>query len=128
MSCLNAAEALAKSGINARVIDPFTVKPLDVKLIIEHGNPCGGRVVVVENHYQQGGLGEAVLSVLAEQRNFVVKHLYVPQCHIPVHPPFIDMFGVSAKRVINAAEASVQNSATNNILHLHLFLLLLRIF
>ena len=50
--CLNAAEALAKSGINARVIDPFTVKPLDAKLIIEHGNACGGRVVVVEDHYQ----------------------------------------------------------------------------
>ena len=50
--CLNAAEELAKNGINARVIDPFTVKPLDAALIIEHGNACGGRVVVVEDHYQ----------------------------------------------------------------------------
>lgn len=50
--CLNAAGELAKAGINARVIDPFTVKPLDVELIVENGRACNGRIVVVEDHYQ----------------------------------------------------------------------------
>lgn len=104
--CLNAAAELEKSGVHACVIDPFTVKPLDAALIIEHGRACGGRVVVVEDHYQQGGLGEAVLSALAEHRDFVVKHLYVPT--VPRSGPpavLIDMFGISARHVVNAANA-----------------------
>lgn len=50
--CLSAAQQLEKECITARVIDPFTVKPLDTDLILEHGKQCGGRVVVVEDHYQ----------------------------------------------------------------------------
>lgn len=50
--CLAAAEELEKDCITARVIDPFTVKPLDVELIIEQGKQCCGRIVVVEDHYQ----------------------------------------------------------------------------
>lgn len=49
---LKAAEELEKSGIHCRVIDPFTVKPLDQEGIIKHGAQCGGRVVVVEDHYK----------------------------------------------------------------------------
>ncbi|XP_011182511.1 transketolase-like protein 2 [Zeugodacus cucurbitae] len=104
--CLNAAAELEKTGVHARVIDPFTIKPLDAELIIENGRAVGGRVVVVEDHYQQGGLGEAVLSVLAEQRDFVVKHLYVP--NVPRSGPpnvLIDMFGISARHVVNAVAA-----------------------
>ncbi|XP_052837206.1 transketolase-like protein 2 [Drosophila gunungcola] len=101
--CLAAADQLEKNCITVRVIDPFTVKPLDAELIIEHGKQCGGRVVVVEDHYQQGGLGEAVLSALAGERNFVVKHLFVPT--VPRSGPpsvLIDMFGISARHVVNA--------------------------
>ncbi|KAH8318899.1 hypothetical protein KR074_011508 [Drosophila pseudoananassae] len=101
--CLSAADQLEKNCITARVIDPFTIKPLDAALIIEHGKQCGGRVVVVEDHYQQGGLGEAVLSALAGERNFVVKHLYVPT--VPRSGPpsvLIDMFGISARHVVAA--------------------------
>ncbi|XP_017003708.3 transketolase-like protein 2 [Drosophila takahashii] len=101
--CLAAADQLEKKCITVRVIDPFTIKPLDAELIIEHGKQCGGRVVVVEDHYQQGGLGEAVLSALAGERNFVVKHLFVPT--VPRSGPptvLIDMFGISARHVVNA--------------------------
>ncbi|XP_030562137.1 transketolase-like protein 2 [Drosophila novamexicana] len=107
--CLSAAEQLEKECITARVIDPFTVKPLDVELILEHGKQCGGRVVVVEDHYQQGGLGEAVLSALAEHRNFVVKHLFVPT--VPRSGPpavLIDMFGISARNIVCAVNNIVK--------------------
>ncbi|KAL5273652.1 TKT family protein [Megaselia abdita] len=102
--CLAAAEQLAKAGIHARIIDPFTVKPLDSDLIVKEGQFCGGRVVVVEDHYREGGLGEAVLSALAEHRNFVVKHLYVPR--VPRSGPptvLIDMFGISSRSIVAAA-------------------------
>ncbi|KAH8296046.1 hypothetical protein KR054_001024 [Drosophila jambulina] len=102
--CLEAAERLEEDCITARVIDPFTVKPLDVALIVKHGRLCKGRIVVVEDHYQQGGLGEAVLSALADQRNFVVKHLYVPT--VPRSGPaavLLDMLGISSRSIYKAA-------------------------
>uniref|UniRef100_A0A6P4EXP8 transketolase n=1 Tax=Drosophila rhopaloa TaxID=1041015 RepID=A0A6P4EXP8_DRORH len=104
--CLAAAERLEEDCITARVIDPFTVKPLDVRLIVKHGKLCGGRIVVVEDHYQQGGLGEAVLSALADSRNFVVKHLYVPT--VPRSGPpavLMDMFGISSRSIFKASLA-----------------------
>lgn len=50
--CLTAAAELEKSGVHARVLDPFTVKPLHKALIVEHAAQCGGRIVVVEDHYK----------------------------------------------------------------------------
>lgn len=100
---LNAATELEKSGVHCRVLDPFTVKPLDNEAIVQNAAQCGGRIVVVEDHYKQGGLGEAVLSAVAGQRNVVVKHLGVEE--IPRSGPptvLIDMFGISARCVVAA--------------------------
>ncbi|XP_058458508.1 transketolase-like protein 2 [Malaya genurostris] len=100
---LNAATELEKSGVHARVLDPFTVKPLDKESILQNALQCGGRIIVVEDHYKQGGLGEAVLSAVAEQRNVVVKHLGVEQ--IPRSGPptvLIDMYGISARCIVVA--------------------------
>jgi len=60
---LAAAEKLAEEGINAEVIDPVTVKPLDEDLIIASAKKTGA-VVTAENCSVNGGLGEAVASVL----------------------------------------------------------------
>lgn len=100
---LNAAGELEKSGVHARVLDPFTIKPLDRDAIITNAAQCGGRIVVVEDHYREGGLGEAVLSAVADRRNMVVKHLFVPT--VPRSGPptvLIDMFGISARHVVAA--------------------------
>jgi transketolase len=102
---LNAAEQLEKSGVNVRVMDPFTIKPLDRAAIVKNAQQCGGRIVVVEDHYREGGLGEAVLSAVADQRNVVVKHLFVPT--VPRSGPpavLIDMFGISARHVVEATQ------------------------
>ncbi|XP_054740523.1 transketolase-like protein 2 [Anastrepha obliqua] len=101
--CLAAAADLEKKGIKVRVIDPFTIKPLDAGLIMANGRACNGRIIVVEDHYQQGGLGEAVLSALAIERDMEVKHLYVPE--VPRSGPpttLIDMFGISSRHIIEA--------------------------
>jgi transketolase len=42
------------TGIEARILDPFTVKPLDCEAVVKHARAAGGRVVVVEDHYQAG--------------------------------------------------------------------------
>lgn len=100
---LKAADELAAAGVNARVLDPFTIKPLDQQAVIENAKAVGGRVVVVEDHYAQGGLGEAVLSVLAETPRVVVKHLAVRE--VPRSGPptvLIDTFGLSARHIVKA--------------------------
>ena len=51
-----AADALAESGIRVRIIDPFTIKPLDASTIVNSAKQTGGRVVVVEDHYPEGTL------------------------------------------------------------------------
>jgi transketolase len=73
---LEAADSLAQEGIEARVVDLYSVKPVDADTLRECVEATQGRVVVVEDHWPEGGLGEAVLSALAgEQLQFV--HLAV---------------------------------------------------
>ena len=63
---LQAAEMLAKDGINARVINIHTIKPLDKDLVIKAAKETG-KIVTVEEHSVIGGLGSAVCDVLSEQ-------------------------------------------------------------
>jgi transketolase len=64
-ACLEAAERLARSGVHLRVIDAYSVKPIDVETLRAAAADTGGRLVVVEDHYPQGGLGAAVMEALA---------------------------------------------------------------
>ena len=49
-----AADALAKEGVNIRVVDPFTLKPIDKDLLIKSAKATGGRLLTVEDHYPEG--------------------------------------------------------------------------
>lgn len=62
---VKAADALKASGINARVIDMHTIKPLDQELVLKAAKETG-RIVTAEEHSVIGGLGEAVASFLSE--------------------------------------------------------------
>jgi transketolase len=64
--CLAAAERLAGDGIAARVLDLYSVKPVDRDALVDAVRATGGRMVVVEDHYPQGGLGAAVLEALGD--------------------------------------------------------------
>ena len=59
---LKAADALAEEGVEARVVDLYSIKPLDVETLQSLSMP----IVTVEDHFPEGGLGEAVLSAFAE--------------------------------------------------------------
>lgn len=100
-----ASVELAKAGINVRILDPFTIKPIDKQAIIRNAKECGGRIVTVEDHYAQGGIGEAVLSAVAEERDIVVKMLAVPK--VPRSGPpnaLLDYYGLSAKHIVTAVQ------------------------
>jgi len=102
---LKAAQTLAEEGVGVRVLDPFTIKPLDAKLIIDNAKQCGRRVVTVEDHYPEGGLGDAVASVLAQHpgEKILLKKLAVTG--VPRSGPsavLLDTFGISANCVAQA--------------------------
>jgi len=63
---LKAADALAAEGVNARVIDLYSVKPVDGETLRSAAEATGGRFVTAEDHWPEGGLGEAVLSAFAD--------------------------------------------------------------
>lgn len=65
VEALEAAEILEKEGIHARVVDMFTVKPIDVDLVVDCAKQTGC-IVSAENHNIYGGLGSAVAETLAE--------------------------------------------------------------
>jgi transketolase len=63
---LKAADALAEEGIAARVIDAYSIKPIDADTILAAVEATGGRLVTIEDHWPEGGLGDAVLEVVAD--------------------------------------------------------------
>ena len=66
---LAAADALADDDISARVIDLYSIKPLDVATLRDAVEATHGRFVTVEDHWAEGGLGDAVLAALADEEN-----------------------------------------------------------
>jgi transketolase len=63
---LKAADTLAEDGIAARVIDLYSLKPVDTATLEAAAEASGGKLVTVEDHWPEGGLGDAVLAALAD--------------------------------------------------------------
>ena len=64
---LKAAEQLAAEGIEARVIDLYSVKPVDGETLRAAAESTGGRILTVEDHWPEGGIGDAVLEALSDE-------------------------------------------------------------
>src|SRR5437867_10569429 len=93
--------------INVRVIDAYFVKPIDAAALVDAVRATGGRLCVVEDHWVEGGLGEAVLAALAESgvtreiERFV--HLAVRDMPGSGKPAeLLDAAGISARHIVNA--------------------------
>jgi transketolase len=63
---LKAADQLASEGIDARVIDLYSVKPADGETLRAAAEATGGRILTVEDHWPEGGIGDAVLEALSD--------------------------------------------------------------
>jgi len=97
---LDACDQLAGEGISVRVIDLFSVQPIDAETLKEAARATGGLVVTVEDHYAHGGLGDAVLSALASERVAVHKLAVrgIPRSGAPEE--LLDRFGISARHIV----------------------------
>ena len=73
---IKAGETLAAEGINARIINMSTVKPIDEELVLAAAKECG-KIITCEEHSVVGGLGEAVCSFLSENYPTSVRRIGV---------------------------------------------------
>ena len=100
---LKAASKLAEEGIAIRVLDAYSVKPIDGEAIRKAAQEAGGRIIVVEDHYEQGGLGDAVLEAVGNKANVI--RLAVRE--IPRSGPpeaLIDKYGISSSHIVAAVK------------------------
>lgn len=104
-AALIAAEELEKENISVRVVDMFTVKPLDEDLVLKCAKETGA-IVSAENHNKIGGLGSAVAEVLAENAAVPFKRIGVPDCFGEVgDKKFLsEKFGISAADIAEAVK------------------------
>src|SRR5437773_3095434 len=98
---LAAAKALESEGTPIRVIDAYSVKPIDAQGILRAAKETGGRIVVVEDHYEEGGLGDAVLNAVGNQAK-VVKLAVREIPHSGPPDALVEKYCISAKRIVEA--------------------------
>lgn len=106
---LKAAEALAGEGISARVIDAYSLKPLDADTLRAAAEATGGRVVTAEDHWPEGGLGEAVAGALAdgEEPVHVVRLAVREMPHSGKPDELLAAAGIDADGIAEAARSLV---------------------
>jgi transketolase len=107
-----AAEALERDGIHARVLDCYSIKPIDVQTVREAARDCGA-VITVEDHWPEGGLGDAVLEALADadERPPVTK-LAVREMPVSGTPAeLLREAGIDAEAIAAAARAVARAAA-----------------
>lgn len=111
---LEAADALAGDGVSARVVDVYSVKPIDAETLREAAEATHGRVVVAEDHWAEGGIGEAVLSALVGlELSFV--HLAVRELPGSGTPDeLLSAAGIDAEHIAGAARKLVQAEAVTH--------------
>ena len=105
---LKAYDTLQAEGIAIRVIDLYSVKPIDKAAIQKAASECGGQLFVVEDHWAEGGLGDAVLEVFdgASTQHPNVTRIAVREMPGSGKPEeLIDAAGISAKHIVEAVKA-----------------------
>lgn len=104
---LAAYDELKKAGIAVRVIDLFSVQPIDREELTASARATGGVVVTVEDHYAHGGMGDAVLAALAGERVKLVKLAVRGIARSGKPNELLEMFGISADHIVKAVRAAV---------------------
>jgi len=105
---LAAAEQLSQKGINARVLDCHTLKPLDRNTILAAARETGA-IVTAENNVSFGGLGSAVAELLVENHPIPMQRIGVADTFAESGPymDLLDKYGLSARHIAAAAERVV---------------------
>jgi transketolase len=104
---LAAADLLATDGIAARVIDAYSIKPIDAATLAQAADTTG-RLVIAEDHHPEGALGEAVLSALAGH-DVRIEHLAVRvAAHSGSPGELLDHASLSAVKIADAVRRMIR--------------------
>jgi len=112
---LEAAATLDDEGISARVIDAYSVKPIDADTL-QAASEATGRIITVEDHFPEGGLGDAVLAALAEKD----EHPHVLKLAVREMPrsgkpdELLNAYGIDAEHIAEAARQLVGSEVTTS--------------
>jgi transketolase len=99
---LKAYDTLSAAGTSIRVIDAYSIQPIDRDGLVAAGRATNGRIVTVEDHYAHGGLGDAVSEAVWDQ-GFRVKRLAVREIPRSGTPDeLLDRYGISARAIVAA--------------------------
>jgi transketolase len=104
---LRAADLLAASGLRVRVVDVYSVKPIDAATVETCARECGGRLVVVEDHWPEGGIADAVSEVFAGRPAPAIARLAVRELPGSGTPrELLDAAGIGADAIVDAVRQS----------------------
>ena len=101
---LQAYEELQRQGIAIRVVDLYSVQPVDAAALLDCARKTKGRLITVEDHYAGGGIGDAVAAAVASE-GFAVHRLAVreiPRSGTPAE--LLDRYGISARHIVAAVK------------------------
>ncbi|MBA2604600.1 MAG: transketolase, partial [Acidobacteria bacterium] len=101
-----AYEQLKGEGIAIRVVDAYSVQPIDTVTLTTGAEAAKGVVITVEDHYSAGGLGDAVSEALAPA-GVTVQRLAIRRIPRSGEPDeLIEKFGISARHIVDAVKKS----------------------
>ncbi|HEY3196438.1 MAG TPA: transketolase [Nitrospirales bacterium] len=97
---LKAYDELGKQGISIRVIDLYSIKPIDRETLLSSARATQNTLLTVEDHYKHGGLGDAVLSAVGSEGIRVHKMAVTEIPHSGKPEELLDRYGISAKHIV----------------------------
>jgi transketolase len=101
---LKAYDQLKAAGTAIRVIDLYSVAPVDRDGLVKAGRATGGRLITVEDHYAAGGLGDAVAGAVAGA-GLTVRRLAVREIpHSGTPEELLERYGISARHIVEAVQ------------------------
>jgi len=101
---LKAHDELKAAGIAVRVIDLYSVAPIDRATLMDSARATQGRILTVEDHYAHGGLGDAVLSAVGTEGIKVHKLAVRTIPHSGKPDELVDHFGIGARSIVETAK------------------------
>ena len=105
---LKAYEVLRNEGITVRIIDAYSLQPIDQSTLLAAGHQTGGRIVTVEDHYPTGGLGDAVSEAVACDDMSVERLAVRAVPRSGGSAELLERFGISAHKIAEAARRQLR--------------------